>query len=366
MSRRPGVTVVGGGLAGCAAVIALGQHGLETTWLAGPDRPPTPYGESLATAARPILVSLGLGALLDDPRHRPSNAMFSSWGSAALMERNAALYLEGPGLVLDRPAFEAEVVSSARQVAEPVARSAVGIAPVDREWSLTLDDGTTHRTQFIVDATGRSASISRRLSHRIRGPRLVAAVTVAAQGPSDAEPTRATLIEAMPDGWIYAALLADDRLSLAYFTSPSDMPINIMRDADAWRTTILASTHVSYWIEDAGFEVPLPTAVRDAGVSWLEAASGVGPHGRCGWAAIGDAAAAFDPLSSHGMTTALWTGERMGAIAARFFESDQVPLHRYSTAVSKGVRDFLQARRRMYAQETRFSERPFWRTAIGS
>lgn len=357
------VAVVGAGLSGCAAVIALARRGIQATWLAGQGTRVEPFGETLAPAAGAILDSLGIRDVLDDDRHRASVSTFSSWGSDTLQERNAALALTGTGFVLDRPAFEAAVFTRAQELCEPIRTRVVGIAGAGEAWSLGLADGRSHLARFVVDATGRHASIGRRLSRRSTGPRLLAVTTMTGEAPSDVEPTRATMIEAMPDGWIYAAVRSDRRLCLGYFTSPASLPRGITRQAADWGDILASSAHVSRWIADVGFALGQPTVVRDASVAWLGTPAGTAQGGRCGWAAIGDAAAAFDPLSSHGMTSALWMGERMGAVAHGFIEGDPAFLSDYASAVARGVDAFIRARRMVYASEIRFADRPFWASA---
>jgi 2-polyprenyl-6-methoxyphenol hydroxylase-like FAD-dependent oxidoreductase len=108
------VAVVGSGIAGPAAVLALTRAGVVTHWIAPePDADHDPVGETLSPAANPILSRLGLDDIVKVGAHRPSNVTLSSWGSDRLIDRNAILHLEGPGLVLDRRRFEADLRAAA-------------------------------------------------------------------------------------------------------------------------------------------------------------------------------------------------------------------------------------------------------------
>lgn len=104
-------TVVGGGIAGCAACLSLADLGIEVTWVAPPapaaDRP----GESLAAGAGPLLERIGVGHLLDDPAHRRVEATFSSWGSDALLERSSAARPGRMGHVVHRSSFDAALAA---------------------------------------------------------------------------------------------------------------------------------------------------------------------------------------------------------------------------------------------------------------
>ena len=354
--------VVGGGIAGAAACRELGRAGVRTLWLVPPtadDR--EPFGESLAQAARPILARLGLEDVLQSSRHRSSNALFSAWGSELLLERHASLHLEGPGLVVDRRAFEGDLAAAAMCSPSVTARPTTlrAFRVEDQSWHLDLADGTSHLARIAIDATGRRAVFGRRLSPRVHHDRQMAAVAISAQRASNVEPTPATLIEAMPDGWLYAALLPDGRLSLAYFSDPDLLPAGLSSDVDTWRRLLGASVHVSRWIDDAEFDILQPPRMTSAGVAWLERC-GSGSVGR-GWLAVGDAAAALDPLSSHGMTTALWTGARGGRAAHAWLNGDGSAVEEYAAEVSRGVERLLAERVDVYRREARFANRPFWK-----
>jgi len=352
------VAVVGGGIAGAVACVALGRAGLDVAWIASEvDADADRAGDSLAPAAGPVLASLGLSALLDG--HRPANASFSAWGSDALAERNAIVHLEGPGRVIDRPRFEAALRAAATPLARRETATLEHAAVEDGAWRLALADGRSVAARFLVDATGRAAVATRRLATRRRDDRLVAAFAFLRHADPTVEPTPATIVEAVADGWWYAALLPDVRLSLAWFSDPDLMPRGLSRDLGAWRDRIAATRHVARWIADAGFAVEAPPRLESAGTTWLAPAAGA-VRG-AGWAAIGDAAAAFDPLSSHGMTTALWGAGRMAEVVPAWLGGNAAALEGYAQAVADGVAAFRAQRAAIYGRERRFAGEVFWR-----
>jgi flavin-dependent dehydrogenase len=73
-----------------------------------------------------------------------------------------------------------------------------------------------------------------------------------------------------------------------------------------------------------------------------------------GWLAIGDAAAALDPLSSHGIAAALAGGiEAARAIVEGSTE-------RYERSIDASWTAYVSMRRAFYAAERRWSGTPFW------
>lgn len=360
MSGPASVAVVGGGVAGAAACIALGRAGLSPLWIAPTDDRERP-GEHLAPAARPLLAGLGAEDLLAKPCHRPANATFSAWGCGRLRARPAMVHLEGPATVLDRRAFERDLAAAA--VAAGAARHDVPLDRAEREtglWRLHAG-GRVHRSRFVIDATGRTAAVASRLAQRFRDGRLAALHVVLDQdAASDVVATPATLIEAVEQGWWYAALLADGRLALNHFSDPDLLPAHATRSSGPLRALLERTEHVGRWVQEARFLADRPPRLASAATAWLAPVAGDG------WAAAGDAAAAFDPLSSHGMTTALWTATRAAGAALAALQGDGAPLGRYAAEVAAGVQRFLDSGRQVYRQEQRFAGSPFWQRRHGA
>lgn len=344
------VAVIGGGVAGAAACLRLRARGAGVLWFAPDAREDDRPGETLAPAARPILADLGLADVLEDPAHRASNSVFSAWGSDRLIERPGVLHLEGPGLVLDRGAFDRALHDGAlASGVVPMAARVRATRLGNGHWIIATEQ-EEHDAAFVIDATGRTAVHARHHARRFRVDRLAALYAFLPQDPrSDVEPTRATLIEAVPDGWWYASLLGDGRLVVNHYTDADLMP-----GAAALGDLLDAAPLVGRWVAEASFRTDVPLGRASAATTWIAPAAGAG------WLAVGDAAAAFDPLSSHGLTTALWGGLHGADAALAARDGDDAALERYAGAVAKGVQQFLSERAALYGQERRFRGRAFW------
>ena len=349
------VAVIGGGIAGAAACLRLKALGLDPVWIAPEQDMVDKPGEQLAPAARSLLERIDAANLLDRPCHREANSMLSAWGSERIAERNAIVHLEGPGTVVDRVAFERDLVGLA--LARGVRRIDGTVEAVVRDggdWVLTIA-GETSRAGFVIDASGRAAVLARDQGQRFRADQLAALVAFIDQDPmSDVEPTRATLVEAVADGWWYASLLADGRLTVNYYTDTALLPRDVTRDPAVFQALVENSLYIGKWITEADFRLREPPSLVSAGTTWLAPAAGEG------WAAVGDAAAGFDPLSSHGMTTALWTAITAAEAVPSVLAGDDEGLRDYVGRVAEGVQDFLVSRARVYGVERRFAEQPFW------
>ena len=323
--------------------------------LAPPDNRLDRFGESLSPAANALLRELGLAEAFAAGPHRPANVSYAAWGSDLLAEHNAIVDLDGPGHVLDRIAFdrmlrdtaERSGVAMRREIVENITRDSAG-------WTLRSATGAAIDARFVLDCSGRAAVIARTLAHRHRYDRLVAAGAFLSARGNDVEPTPATLIEAVPEGWWYASLLPDQRLVLALFGDSDTLPRGLTRDLATWRTCLAATTFVKRWLESADFDGDVLPRLAGAATTWLEPVAGEG------WAAAGDAAAAFDPLSSHGLTTALWSGRRAALAAVAELRGDGAPLTLYAATIRDAVQSFAMQRQAVYAREGRWTSLPFW------
>jgi 2-polyprenyl-6-methoxyphenol hydroxylase-like FAD-dependent oxidoreductase len=115
-----------------------------------------------------------------------------------------------------------------------------------------------------------------------------------------------------------------------------------------WTLNIAAS-------EFAGARLAIPLAASAAPSFRLDPAVGDG------WLAVGDAASAFDPISSQGIYKALADGiEAAGAIAAAL-DGRTGALQDYQSMVADRFAAYWRTRDEFYRMEQRWSAAPFWR-----
>jgi len=357
------IAIIGAGVAGCAAALTLAGGAQSVVAVAPPAKPPaepSPHiGEFLSPAANALLAELALAADFAAGPHRPANATFSAWGSDLLAARNAIVHVEGPGHVLDRSVFDTMLRAAvARSGVATLASAVTGADREDGAWSLLLSGGERIGARFLLDCSGRAAAVTRYLARRHHADRLVAASGFLRQHDDSVAPTSATLIEAAPNGWWYASLLPDQRLALALFADPDTLPRRVSRDVAVWRQAVATTRHIQRWLDDAGYAIEAPPRLASAATTWLDPVAGTD------WAAAGDAAAAFDPLSSHGLTTALWGGRRAAQAASAALSGDAAPLARYATTLAEAVRGFMDQRRAVYAHERRWPAQRFWQRRV--
>ena len=80
-----------------------------------------------------------------------------------------------------------------------------------------------------------------------------------------------------------------------------------------------------------------------------------------GWLAAGDAALSFDPLSSQGVFTALYTGMRSAQAVSAALAGAPDALDGYSARLESIRAGYLRQHAQFYRLERSFADRPFWR-----
>jgi len=214
---------------------------------------------------------------------------------------------------------------------------------------------TVHAT-MLVDATGRRALLARH--HHLRRRTLDSQVAaVAFLTPTNhAAPLHdaTTTIEATPNGWWYAALLPDHRLAVTWFTDPDLLAQHTAwRPADWWN--LLSTTDlVGPLVTANGYEPPQRIDIAPAGSSLLTHPSGDR------WIAAGDAAASYDPLSSHGIGSALASGRSAARAIAATLTGDPTAFPAYRDNLLASYTHYLYTRRAYYTAESRWPTSPFW------
>ncbi|MFG2339866.1 tryptophan 7-halogenase [Streptomyces yangpuensis] len=348
--------VAGGGPAGAAAALALRRAG-RTVLLADAATGPPPLGEALPAAARVLLRDLAADDV-DERHHLPCYANLSAWGSDDLAAQDSILDPHGHGWHLDRVRFDRGLRERARllgtDVAERTTARPSGRAG-DGTWTVELRGPCERRTvrcRWLVDATGRRAGLAtaagaRRTSH----DRLVA-LCLTLHPPTTSAPDASTLVEAAPDGWWYTALLPAGHRLLARYTD-ADLPA-ARHGGPGLLTDVARTRHIGARVSPH----PWPaTAVRRAPAHTVRLDT---VHGG-GWVAAGDAAAAFDPLSSQGILTALYTGMRAGQAVHDHLDGDRTAFTRYAAELDTITAVHLRNRRTFYGLEDRWPRHAFWR-----
>jgi len=361
MDGRFHAVVAGGGPAGAAAALALARGGRRV--LLVDDRPRGAFriGEALAPAALPLLRDLGVLARVLADGHLPRHGNLSSWGSPELHASDFIFDPNGHGFSLDRARFDASLLDGAREAGAGVRAARVASAGRDGDggWRVVLrsPEGADQAVgcDWLVDATGRSAAIARQHgARRVHADALVAfhaRFTAGREGDRDAR----TMIESAPDGWWYTALVPGGARVVAWLTDADLADRAALLTEEGFVSRVAESRHLSAKLRAHDYTLTARPRGADAGSARLDRFVGEG------WIAAGDSALSFDPLSSQGILTALYTGMRAGQALHAHLAGDGAALAAYANRLDEIHRAYRRNRTTFYRFEARWAEEPFWR-----
>jgi flavin-dependent dehydrogenase len=354
------VVILGGGPAGCATALALRRRGVAGILVveAG-DYGAIRVGESIPPDARLLLGRLGVWPAFLEQGHEPCLGSCSAWGGDALGYNDFLFNPHGNGWHLDRRRFDAFL---ARQVAASGAEFSAGtrFSGAERAGAggftlrLAASDGSarTVGARFVVDATGSRSRFARLMGARWRFHDRLSYVAAFLAAPADV--SRLTMLEATEYGWWYAARLPGDRLTVGAASDPEIIKGAGLHAPERWLAHLEATRYLSRELAGCDFSVQC-TLARVAPSFVLDRACGPG------WLAVGDAAAAYDPISSQGIYKALFDGLQAAEAIAAWLGGDAGPLHDYHASIAARFADYLRNRNYFYQLEQRWPAAPFWR-----
>jgi len=343
---RMDVAIVGGGPAGTALAIGVVSQGRGAIVIESSDYSAIRAGETLQPASRPLIERLGVWERFVQDAHVTSHGVASAWGSDQLQANDFFVSPRGNGWHLDRGKFDRMLAMEAERRGATVltGERIAGIEQTTDGWRITTRSGARIDCAIVADATGRRASVARRLGVRRRAfDQLTGIFGVIDTGDPAADSF--TIIEAVRDGWWYAAPIPGGRVAVAFMSDADIIREERMRDPAIWTQRLRETRHAG---AHAAGPLVQPLSAQAAGSTILDRVTGDR------WLAVGDAASAYDPLSSQGIHKALASAE----VAAWAIANDD--FEEYERTVWAAFDEYLAARATFYAVEKRWPQSLFW------
>ena len=349
------VIIVGGGPAGIATSLSLSSRGITNCVIEAKSLPTAKTGEAIPPNAKPLLNKLGVKHLLDHPEHTIYYGNKSCWGTDELEQKEFITGIHGHGYLLNRLYFESQLRQyltdrsnnlKAGYQLKKVIRTADGI-------EVCVDDGTQTiwmKASYIVDATGRKASVCRQLGEsKIQiDSQFAITFSINLKEPISHQIT----IEATENGWWYAAPQQGTKLILMFFTLSELIPHKTQMKSFVL-SELENSLHISQLINGGDLEFE-NTKIKPTGTSRLEV-----PYGE-NWIAVGDAAFSYDPISSYGITSALASGYYAGHALASALSNKKDAMLSYRYVVESAFQAYMEKLEYQYAQENRWENSLYW------
>ena len=351
------VAVIGGGPAGAVVAAQLAKYGCKIALV---DRSDSEFkiGETLPPSSRVLLHKLQLLDLLQDGSHLPCYGNQSAWGSSDLVNTDFIFDPHGAGWHLDRAQFDEQLRKEAERRGVRVfpRTRVVDVSRLEEKWVIPLGDEkqTVLKCDWMVDSTGRSRWLARRLKIKVsQYDSLIAVAAVFDTSGVHNDRDSRTLVESVPAGWWYTALLPGSRRIAVFFSDAGTSAAGFCGDQASFLRLLDETRHVKNRIAPNSPLLHGPLA-RPAESARLELLCG------SNWLAVGDAAMSFDPLSSQGILSAIQSADAAAGALHRAMAGNRNALEEYSAGLHSEYDKYLRERERYYALEARWRDQPFW------
>jgi flavin-dependent dehydrogenase len=362
--RTVDVAVIGNGVAGSTVAIRLSKLGFSVVLIGLPLFNKKFFGETLSPDIKSSLIHLGEWENFLRDEHLPSAGNISAWGDSEIKEDNFIFHPDTYGWHIDRLKFDSMLINAAKKAGAYYLESKID--NIDNNnyggiWNLKLRTFKKIRSIFVtanllVDATGRTSWLSLRKGIRrltfdnlcgyvcFHRPRIT--------GDSDSR----TLIESVPDGWWYSALIPNNIRVTSFFTN-SNLPIaQYAKLRTGWKKIMHKTKYIRLNIEKYNYCFISGPHAMISNSSILERVTGQN------WLAVGDASVTYDPISSNGILSAINNGIICtNMIAIHLSKKNSSFEDYYSKKITEDYCSYLTKRNYYYNLERRWTDNAFWK-----
>jgi len=326
------VAVIGGGPAGAAVALRLARLGRRTVLYEATQHDHPRYGETLPPEINPVLKELDVwdDFLALDPLASPG--ILSAWGGAKPYEKDFTCNVHGSGWHVDRNRFDSMLCGAAEKAG----------AVIVRGWHCR----DVPETVFVIDASGRNGfRLGGGLDRVIHDSLIAIVVWIAHPGGRQAD--LRTLIESAPEGWWYSCPLPTGETIAMFFTDPGIYTREGIELAEQLDAAPLTRRRM-------GQGEICQSRVAHVNVSLRNPIVGAN------WAAVGDSASSYDPISGSGIFKALLHSRSAAEGVDGVLAGRVDALEGYARRVKSDYQEFLRLRSGFYRAEARWLDLPFW------
>ncbi|WP_298117079.1 tryptophan 7-halogenase [Flavobacterium sp.] len=369
------IAIIGGGVAGCTAAIALSDC-YKVAVIDKLVEPIDRIGECLAPAARRILKRLNLIEEFENKIttsekkiQQRNNGIQSYWGSEKVQITDSLRNPDGFGWQLNRKEFEIYLRESTQQrIIDCFWGYKLHHCQYENlHWILnfttnnTPSETLTIKAKFVIDASGRQSHFARKLGiEREVIDKLISCWATL----TNEEISKLSTISADELGWWYSAPLPNNKRVLALQTDSDLMERANLKSKDAFLQLALANPQMESIISKNKHNIQFNGTVSANSTKLFQVAGQQ-------WAALGDAAISFDPLSSQGMFNAMASALQLTDLLQEFEIINELNLKKqqqfqttYTNQINQIWEHYLKHKRIFYSQELRWKDSEFWKRRI--
>jgi flavin-dependent dehydrogenase len=355
-TRSTDVIIVGKGISGLVLSVLLTRKGIDHLILNRTDkRREFALAETLPPSTLALLETLNLRELFEESSFKKTFGYHSLWGTKQVVDTN--FFFHHPykyGLKLNKQKLLRNLTIKAKS----------NIIEFDKSFQLTLSEGNVCvRTQqqntpleinakLIVDATGRNRAVLKQLNiESDYYDHLIASSCHLPKVKHD-KLKHEVFVESFENGWGIVSALNESTNVITVFTKKGNTILPRLKEYENWKTALSETSILKDFLVDnlnpkvIGGDANSSKATKVTGSNWL---------------ALGDAAISFDPLSSHGISNALYCAKTATVAIESFLESNSAfPLEQYENTLHLIFDEYLKNKTKLYAAEKRWKGSAFW------
>jgi flavin-dependent dehydrogenase len=355
------VFIIGDGPAAATVALILVRSGISVTLIGLPYSNNILFGETLTPDIKTYLIQLGIWNDFLNDEHLQSSGNLSSWGEKNIRENNFIYHPNTYGWHIDRLKFNQMCINAAKREGALYLNSKIETVNknCDNTFNIKLRKSNNSKTDFsadfIVDATGRARWFSSRQGilswafDNLCG--YVCFLSARIKGDDDSM----TLIESVPNGWWYSALLPKNIRVTSFFTNYNLSISKFVKTIEGWKKIMQDTDYIKVIINKYNYNIISGPHIMISNSTRLEKVIGEN------WLAAGDAAITFDPLSSNGILTAIRDSISASDAIIKYLKGKDGRLEEYNKRIITNFADYIKKRYYYYNLERRWSDYDFWK-----
>ncbi|MDY8138143.1 FAD-dependent monooxygenase [Aquimarina sp. 2201CG5-10] len=351
------IIIVGNGIAGLVLSFLLKKKRIDHKVLNRASKKANiALAETLPPSAIPLLYNLELLEIFEQNAIRKTYGYHSSWGDTTITDID---FFHQPqyknGLKINKSKLLKHLAVKCNDHIieyEKIVNFNISASDVTVE-VLTKEKNQVIQGKIIIDATGRNRAILKRLKIPIE--QYDNLISYSSHIPKIKHPKliHDVFIESFKYGWGIVSGLDKNTNMMSIFTNKGNPIQGDLKNFNYWHSILSETLFLKDFL---GNQSDINVIGGDANSSKAKYLSGKN------FIAIGDAALSFDPLSSHGVTTAIYTAKEASLAIEAYIKNDNNELlGTYSETLSSIFDQYLMSKNMIYMTEKRWPNSFFWK-----